>query len=157
MLPSVVSSSTSGRDAVSAVWATAVWAASRLMMMVVSNLRILYIIRCRGFGWGLEVVQYFLELPQVVVGGGPGGDEAADGVMVVGLAELGVADLTGKTLGKVVGQYDELLVGGRVDVEGEMVGLEKGAQALGHGDGVAREGEIQWERRRERGERRNER
>ena len=68
--------------------------------------------------------------------------------MVVGLAELGVADLTGKTLGKVVGQYDELLVGGRVDVEGEMVGLEKGAQALGHGDGVAREGEIQWERRR---------
>ena len=67
----------------------------------------------------LDFVEYLLQLLYFLLGGCPGGDEATDGVMVVGLTEMGERDVLGKTTGQIVGKNDELLVGGGIDVEGK--------------------------------------
>ena len=60
-----------------------------------------------------------LEFLYLLLGCAPGGDEAADGVVMVSLTEMGEGNVCGKTTGKVVWEDYELLVGGRIDIEGE--------------------------------------
>ena len=64
--------------------------------------------------------------------GGPGGDEAADGAVAGGLPPVGELDVLRKSLYLGIGQNDELLVGGRVDVELIALLLEDLLHAHGH-------------------------
>lgn len=91
----------------------------------------------------LDFVEYLLQLLYFLLGGGPGGDEATDGVMVVGLTEMGEGDVLGKTTGQIVGKNDELLVGGGIDVESEAATLEELLHEKGHLNGMTREGEVE--------------
>ena len=76
-------------------------------------------------------------------GGGPGGDETADGVVVVGLTEMGEGDTLGQALGNSIGEDNELLIGGGIDIEGEAATLEKLLHEKGHLNGMTREGEVE--------------
>ena len=62
----------------------------------------------------LQLVEYLLQLLYFLLGGGPGGDETADGVVVVGLTEMGEGDA-----------------------------LEKLLHEKGHLNGMTREGEVE--------------
>ena len=83
-----------------------------------------------------------LELLYLFFGGSPGGDEAADGVVVVGLTEMGEGDTLGQALGNGIGEYNELLIGGRIDIEGIAVLTEQRLHLHGHRNGMLRELEI---------------
>ena len=76
-------------------------------------------------------------------GGGPGGDETADGVVVVGLTEMGEGDTLGQALGNGIGEDNELLIGGGIDIESETATLEELLHAQGHLNGITREGEVE--------------
>ena len=76
-------------------------------------------------------------------GGGPGGDETADGVVVVGLTEMGEGDTLGQALGYGIGEDNELLIGGGIDIESETATLEKLLHEKGHLNGMTREGEVE--------------
>jgi hypothetical protein len=76
-------------------------------------------------------------------GGGPGGDETADGVVVVGLTEMGEGDTLGQALGYGIGEDNELLIGGGIDIESEAATLEKLLHEKGHLNGMTREGEVE--------------
>ena len=60
-----------------------------------------------------------LEFLYLLLGCAPGGDEAADGVVMVSLTEMGEGDTLGQALGNGIGEYNELLIGGGIDIEGE--------------------------------------
>ena len=91
----------------------------------------------------LQLVEYLLELLYLFFGGGPGGDETADGVVVVGLTEMGEGDALGQALGNGIGEYNELLIGGGIDIESETATLEKLLHEKGHLNGMTREGEVE--------------
>jgi len=76
-------------------------------------------------------------------GGGPGGDETADGVVVVGLTEMGEGDTLGQALGNGIGEDNELLIGGGIDIESEAATLEELLHEKGHLNGMTREGEVE--------------
>ena len=77
------------------------------------------------------------------LGRGPAGDETADGVVMVCLAEVGECHFATQPLCQLVGDDDELLVGGGVDEELVAFLSEYLLHSHGHLDGVLGEAEIE--------------
>ena len=79
----------------------------------------------------------------VGLGGGPAGDETADGVVMVGLSEMGEFDVSAQAFHLFVVDDYKLLVGGGVNEELITLFLEDGFHPHGHLDGVFGETEVE--------------
>ena len=77
------------------------------------------------------------------LGGSPAGDETADGVVMVGLSEMGEFDVSAQAFHLFVVDDYKLLVGGGVNEELIAFLLEDGFHPHGHLDGVFGEAEIE--------------
>ena len=88
------------------------------------------------------LVQNLLELIDFFFRRGPTGNESADGVMVVGLTEMGESNLLAEKISLFVSDDNKLLVGRGVDQKLEPLFLENILHPHGHLDGMFREMEV---------------
>ena len=91
----------------------------------------------------LYILDYLLQEVNLFFCRGPAGDEAADGVVMVRLAEVGELHLTAQTLHLFVVDDHELLIGGGVDKELVTLLLEDVLHPHGHLDGMFGEAVIE--------------
>ena len=83
-----------------------------------------------------------LQFIEFGIGGGPAGDETADGVMTVGLPEVGKLYLTPQTFSLFVVHDHKLLVGGGIDQELIALADEERLHAHRRLDGLLGELEV---------------
>ena len=84
-----------------------------------------------------------LQFIEFGIGGGPAGDETADGVMTVGLPEVGKLYLTPQTFSLFVVHDHKLLVGGGIDQELIALADEERLHAHRRLDGLLGELEVE--------------
>ena len=80
---------------------------------------------------------------QVFLGGGPGSDKAAHGVVAVGGTPMGELHLLLELAHLAVGNHHKLLIGGRIQKEGVAVVGKELLQLHSHADGMGGNVEIE--------------
>ena len=80
---------------------------------------------------------------QVFLGGGPGGDKAAHGMVAVGGTPMGELHLLLQLAHLAVGNHHKLLIGGRIQEEGVAVVSKQLLQLHGHTNGMGGDVEIE--------------